>query len=258
MENYGYYQLQREDLRLLLRPAISNSESIKRLDLKISAIGLIGAALFYASIQIPALIALNKVNDLQPEEFQVMANENGLEPENNSDASSEEKESSARKIDFQMSSLNIQTPITWEVEYINTEIQRHLQNGIVHLKDTAKPGQKGTVILTGHSSNFAWAKGDYKNIFAPLLKAELGQEININYEGHVYTYKIDQIYEVSPDRVDLINGKDKADLRLITCSPIGSNRYRLIVDATQISPDKEANTPFDARSINTSTILEAR
>ncbi|GEM_PF-2718296 len=261
MTNMTYYQLQSEDLRLILKPAISNQDAIAKFDLRVSIIGLIGAALFMASIQVPALITYNNTPKLQPKTYQFKANAYELkqtDTKQDDNSKTDNAVSTVKDIDFYYTDLGIFSPVTWEIEYDNTQIQRHLQNGLVHIKDTAKPGQRGTIILTGHSSNFAWAKGDYKTIFAPLLKAQLNQTITIEFEDTKYEYIVDQIYEVTPNQVDLINNSNESDLRLITCTPLGSTKKRLIIDAKQVSPDRSSNSEFNSNSIDTQSILEVR
>lgn len=247
--------LTRSDLLLLLKPVQTAERADGNLSKKIKLWGLLGALLFFASAQIPALLTYNQaapssVQATQPTvESQILTEKNETE---NKTAPQEERSQ------FEYSNLSIKAPITWQIEYKNKEIQRHLENGLVHIKDSAEPGQKGTAIITGHSSNYFWAGGDYKTVFAPLLKANIGDTINIKHRGINYTYQITEVYEVDPSRVDLMNAKTDTDLRLITCTPLGSTKRRLIVDAIQTSPDRNNNTEFNGGLITAESLPKVR
>lgn len=143
-----------------------------------------------------------------------------------------------------ISSLGISAPIFWDTEYNEKIMQDKLRNGVLHLGGTAKPGQKGVVVITGHSSNYPWIKGAYNTIFAPLHKTKAGETIVINYDNQEYAYKITKTYKVSPTELSVLKGGGDGTLRLITCTPIGTSLRRLVVEAEQVSPNPAENQPF--------------
>lgn len=138
--------------------------------------------------------------------------------------------------------LGISVPITWNVPLDGTDTP--LRNGVVHISGTAQPGQTGTVTIAGHSSYYPWGKGNYKTIFAPLVKAKEGQIIEINYKNTAYRYKIVHTHEVAPTDLSVLKADGTAQLRLITCTPVGTSLRRLIVDAVQIEPNPSGNQSF--------------
>ena len=154
-------------------------------------------------------------------------------------------------------SVNISSPITWDVDFDEKTVQSNLTNGVVHFKGTAKPGQKGFVVITGHSSNFPWIKGQYNTIFAPLHKVQAGESILINYQNKEYTYKITRVYQVKPSDLNVLQAGNNSGIRLITCTPIGTSLRRLIVEAEQITPNPAANTNF-AHSTFTGNVPSVR
>lgn len=251
-------QLTRSDLLLLLRPAQSVVTSDRRFVHRARLWGLIGAFLFFAAIQIPAWVSYLRPNlrdktlSAKPSEAQLLAKTT----EDSAQAAIADVPEERSLLSYDR--LAISAPITWQVEYKNKEIQRHLENGLVHIKDSAEPGQQGTVILTGHSSNYAWSKGDYKTVFAALLQAQVGDTINLKHRGNLYTYVVKEVYEVTPDRIDLMNAKGTVDLRLITCTPLGSTKKRLIVDAVQTTPDRTKNGEFNGGLIKAESLPKVR
>lgn len=253
-------QLTRSDLLLLLRPARSVVTSDQRFVHRARLWGLIGAFVFFAAIQIPAWVSYLRPNwrdntvTAKPSETEAQLLAQTTEDSAQAATVNVPEERSLLSYDR----LAISAPITWQVEYKNREIQRHLENGLVHIKDSAEPGQQGTVILTGHSSNYAWSKGDYKTVFAALLQAQVGDNINLKHRGVLYTYEVKEVYEVTPDRIDLMNAKGTVDLRLITCTPLGSTKKRLIVDAVQTTPDRTKNSEFNGGLIKAESLPRVR
>ena len=101
----------------------------------------------------------------------------------------------------------------------------------------SKPGQRGNVPLSGHSSNDFTDSGDAKFIFARLEQLQKGDIFYLNYGGTRYTYAIMRTTVVLPSEVNALQiGTDKPYATLITCTPLGTAQKRLLVFAEQISP----------------------
>lgn len=119
---------------------------------------------------------------------------------------------------------------------VEDAIQEALKDGVVRYPGTARPGQLGNVFLTGHSSYYLWAPGDYKDVFALLHQVKIDDELIVYYSTapgaqRKYTYKVAEIREVKPDEVDVLAPTNDFRLTLMTCTPIGTNLRRLIVTA---------------------------
>lgn len=116
------------------------------------------------------------------------------------------------------------------------EIQKALRDGVVHYPYTAKPNQFGNVFITGHSSYYPWAKGNYKDIFATLERLNLGDKYFIYFQGKKYTYQVYEIFEVQPYDVSVLEQPlDKKISTLMTCTPVGTTLRRLIVRAELVN-----------------------
>ena len=59
---------------------------------------------------------------------------------------------------------------------VEEDIQDALEHGVVHYPGTARPGQAGNFFVTGHSSYYPWADGNYKTVFARLHELNVGDE----------------------------------------------------------------------------------
>ena len=140
--------------------------------------------------------------------------------------------------------LGISAPITWDVPFVESTVQKQLNNGVVHLTGTAHPGEHGNVVIFGHSSSYFWSRNPYKEIFAPLVTAQAGQEFTLSYKGVNYLYQITNVDEVTPDHVEIMNAGYFDSATLITCTPIGTATRRKVIRAKQISPYSDTNTAF--------------
>lgn len=120
-------------------------------------------------------------------------------------------------------------------EGLEKDIMNALRNGVIHYPGTAMPGQKGNIVVTGHSSYFPWDPGRFKDVFALLHEVKLKDKIYLFHNQKKYVYEVSDIKVVTPDQVDLLKQTEEDRLTLITCTPIGTNLKRLIVTAKLIS-----------------------
>ncbi len=136
-----------------------------------------------------------------------------------------------------INNVAIEAPINFDQQKIDeTQFQIALRSGVVHYPNTANPGEVGNVVIFGHSSSVWWAKGDYKFVFAPLHDLEQGNKIYVEYAGTRYIYRVTGSKVVSPDDVSVLEQTKEKRLTLITCTPVGSDTDRLIIEAEQIAP----------------------
>lgn len=116
-------------------------------------------------------------------------------------------------------------------EELESDIQKALRNGVIHYPGTALPGDNGNVVLTGHSSYYAWDPGRFKDVFALLHDVKIGDKIVLYFQQKKFIYQVDKIKVVLPQEVDVLSPAFSEQLTLITCTPIGTNLKRLIVTA---------------------------
>lgn len=106
-----------------------------------------------------------------------------------------------------------------------------LQQALIHYPGTALPGQYGNVVIFGHSVLPQFFNPEnYKTIFSTLPTLEEEDEIFIDYDGITYRYLVNQMVEVGPDDISVLEQwYDSEYLSLITCVPPGTYLKRLIV-----------------------------
>lgn len=133
-------------------------------------------------------------------------------------------------------SIKVEAPIVFEPSYTEWKVQRALRNGVVHYGTTADPGQNGNMVILGHSSGQPWAPGNFKFVFTLLDKVKANDSIIVDYMGTRYTYKVTGTSVAAPTDASVLTPTPRPTLTLITCTPVGTSKKRLIVRAEQISP----------------------
>jgi len=140
--------------------------------------------------------------------------------------------------------INVDVPAVYGVGNDHASQMNAMSNGVAHFAipgASSVPGQVGNTVLSGHSSNDLFDGGDYKFIFAQLEKMAVGDTIYANYESKRYTYVVTKTEVVKPSQVNkLVYETNKPMLTLITCTPLGTARDRLLITAEQVSPDPAA------------------
>jgi sortase A len=141
--------------------------------------------------------------------------------------------------------LNIDVPAHIGISNDKATVNAAMQNGVAQFAvpgASALPGQNGNFVLSGHSAGDVYDSGNrFRFIFSGLERLMADDNIYVNYEGERYVYKVTESRVVEPtDVAALYLGDNKPYLTLITCTPRGTSRYRLLVFAEQISPAPNA------------------
>ncbi|MCL2869822.1 sortase [Candidatus Saccharibacteria bacterium] len=143
--------------------------------------------------------------------------------------------------------INVQVPIIFGIGNDYSSQMAGMAKGVTQFAipgANALPGQVGNLAISGHSSNDVFDPGDYKFIFARLSQLTNGDIIYVNYKSVRYTYAVVRQTTVDPTNVQaLVFPTDKPMLTLITCMPVGTARYRLLVTAEQIDPEPGSAKP---------------
>ena len=166
--------------------------------------------------------------------------------------------------------LNVDVPVHFNIANDTATVENAMNHGVAQFKipgADALPGQVGNLVISGHSAGDIYSNNQYKFIFSGLERLQDNDLIYVNYNSVRYTYKVTKKQTVEPtDVAALVYPTSKPILTLITCTPLGSDRYRLLVTAEQVSPtyeEKAVSTPTTTDSTtalpgnNTSSELPA-
>ena len=140
--------------------------------------------------------------------------------------------------------LNIDVPVHFGISL--NEVMAAMSNGVAHYRisgASAYPGEIGNFVITGHSAGDVYSSNPYKYIFSGLERLDNGDLIYVNYNSTRYTYRVVKKEVVEPTNVAALTvDTNKPILTLVTCTPLGTSRYRLLVTAEQISPSTETTS----------------
>ncbi len=151
--------------------------------------------------------------------------------------------------------LNVDVPVHFGIQL--SEVMSAMNSGVAHYRiagANAYPGEVGNTVITGHSAGDVYSSNQYKYIFSGLERLEDGDLIYINYNSVRYTYQVTKKEVVEPtDVAALVVQTEKPILTLVTCTPLGTSRYRLLVTAEQVSPSWEGAESSAGTNTNSST-----
>lgn len=114
-----------------------------------------------------------------------------------------------------------------------------LSKNLIQYKGTALPGKPGNTVVFGHSTlPQLFNPKNYLSIFSTLPTLKKGDDIRVDYDGIVYTFRIEEMFEVKPTDFKVLEQRyDDSYLTLITCVPPGTFLRRLVVRARLIQPE---------------------
>ncbi len=117
-----------------------------------------------------------------------------------------------------------------------------LSKSLIQYPGTALPGKRGNSVIFGHSIlPIFYNPKNYISIFSLLPSLKEGDMIYINYDGVSYTYKVEEMFEVLPTDLQVLD-QDSSDsfITLVTCVPPGDpgDPRRLIVRARVVPPEQ--------------------
>ncbi len=148
--------------------------------------------------------------------------------------------------------INVEIPVVYGVNSIEEkDIDDGLEHGVVHYATTPSPGQKGNLVIVGHSSNNILNPGKFKFAFVLLSRLSTGDTFMLDKDGKRYVYQVYDKKIVNPTDVSVLGNTDKvATATLITCDPPGTSLHRLVVIGQQIAPDPVSDSASTAIKSN--------
>lgn len=119
--------------------------------------------------------------------------------------------------------------VKWK-SHLDNIFMKELEYWIVRYPGSAKPWRVWNSFIFGHSSNFPWIAWDYNDVFSRLWQLEEWDIVFSYYDQKKYKYKISTKKVIKPDDVSILKrDKNKKELTLMTCWPIGTTLNRLIL-----------------------------
>lgn len=117
-----------------------------------------------------------------------------------------------------------------------------LADNLIQYPGTALPGKKGNAVIFGHSVLPQYFDpSNYLSIFSTLPELSEGDLVYANFDGIMYEYTIEDMFEVTPKDIQILEQDvSNSYLTLVTCTPPGHplKPKRLIVRA-KLTPANE-------------------
>lgn len=143
--------------------------------------------------------------------------------------------------------LNVEVPVVFGAKNDVNSMSDAMSNGVAHFAipgASARPGEVGNFVISGHSAGNIYQQSDYKFIFSGLTRMGGGDLIYMDYNSQRYTYRVTGTRTVDPSDVGALRtianeNSGKPMITLITCTPLGTSKYRLLVYGEQIHPSYE-------------------
>ena len=149
--------------------------------------------------------------------------------------------------------LNVEVPVVFGSKNDLSSMANAMSNGVAHFSipgASAKPGEVGNFAISGHSAGNIYQQSDYKFIFSGLTRMGTGDLIYMDYENQRYTYRVTGTRTVEPSNSKSLreiasNNPGKPMITLITCTPLGTSKYRLLVYGEQIHPNYDGSSDIE-------------
>ena len=149
--------------------------------------------------------------------------------------------------------LNVEVPVVFGSKNDLNSMANAMSNGVAHFSipgASAKPGEVGNFAISGHSAGNIYQQSDYKFIFSGLTRMGTGDLIYMDYNNQRYTYRVTGTRIVDPSNSKSLreiasNNPGKPMITLITCTPLGTSKYRLLVYGEQIHPSYDDSSDIE-------------
>lgn len=115
-----------------------------------------------------------------------------------------------------------------------------LQKGIAHALGSGLPGVESpinrTIYLFAHSTSAPWLVTKYNAQFYLLNKMEVGDDIDVTFWAKQYRYRVIETRVAPPTDTSFLERQTEKELLvLVTCTPAGTTKNRLLVIAERVN-----------------------
>lgn len=130
-------------------------------------------------------------------------------------------------IDLDLPVLNPQTRDIAKLDEV-------LKDGPARYVDSALLGEKGNVLIFGHSSHLPVVHNPMYKAFNRVPDLVEGDSIEVEGEGKVYTYRVLAVRSVDAEEGIIDLSREGNRLTIVTCDTLTSKSARFVVDAELI------------------------
>ncbi len=123
--------------------------------------------------------------------------------------------------------LPIQNPETRDVATLDTLLQK----GPARFVDSAKLGEKGNVLIFGHSSHLPIVHNQMYKAFNSIPDLKAGDTITVEGGGKEFSYRVIDVKSVDATDTQIDLSKSGNRLTIVTCDTLTSKSARFVAEA---------------------------
>lgn len=123
--------------------------------------------------------------------------------------------------------LTVSNPETRDLE----ELDAVLKNGPARYVDSARLGEKGNVLIFGHSSHLPVVHNAMYKAFNKIPELEAGDLIAVQGGGQEFVYRVTSIEQVDAAEGIIDLGRDATKLTIVTCDTLTGKSSRFVLEA---------------------------
>ncbi len=137
---------------------------------------------------------------------------------------------------LEIPSVNLTTAVVIGESTSAEALTKNLDSGAVYYPGSVLPGEKGQIIILGHSAPPNWPHIKHDWVFSDLGKLNTGDEIILYFNNRQYIYHVTRKDIIKKGQDILADGSNpKNVLVLVSCWPPGKNYQRIAVQAELIN-----------------------
>lgn len=132
--------------------------------------------------------------------------------------------------------ISISAPIIFSRSSDKASLTKDLNMGVVYYPGSVNPGEKGEIVILGHSAPTGWPKIKYDWVFSDLENLSIGDVIFIDANNKQYKYVVKSKDIIQRGEEANSSGSiSNNNLILISCWPPGKDFQRIVVRAELVN-----------------------
>jgi len=129
------------------------------------------------------------------------------------------------------STINLDLPVQDSATRDIDELTEILKDGPVRYVDSAKLGEKGNIVIFGHSSQLPVVNNRMYKAFNRVPELEAGDTITLEGGGKEFVYSVLSVKKVDANEGVIDLTKDGNRLTLVTCDTLTGKSARFVLEA---------------------------
>ncbi len=129
------------------------------------------------------------------------------------------------------STINLDLPVQDSATRDIDELNEMLKDGPVRYVDSAKLGEKGNVLIFGHSSQLPVVHNQMYKAFNRVPELKEGDTITLEGGGKEFVYTVRSVKKVDANEGVIDLSKDGNRLTLVTCDTLTGKSARFVLEA---------------------------